>query len=354
MLAALQHHGRRAQHHLGGVGHRLPPGQAHLYAAVGQGLDEGVDEGGAAARHRRKGVHLPLVDALHPPGGGQKGLHPGQILLRRARLGAQGQHPLSDGGGGVGHDPQEGRPPLRSRQPAPQGLTGQAGGDGHHRLPLPQGGGQLGEHPLHHLGLDAQKDIFRLGGRRPVVLGYGAPQLRRQGLRFGPGAVGDNHLLRPHGPARRLNQRRAHVSRSDKCRFFHPAPPFRIVCNQCFLFRPPVLFDGRLPPEGRPLVGALLPVDHRQRPPAPGILGPPPSAVGRQTPLHIGGGAGVEGSVPAAEDINPPAHGLTTPAAARATAPAPGTPPPRRPRTRRCPVPSGWPWRAAGCPRTGG
>ena len=167
-------------------------------------------------------------------------------------------------------------------------------------------------------------------------------------------AVGDNHLLRPHGPARRLNQRRAHVSRSDKCRFFHPAPPFRIVCNQCFLFRPPVLFDGRLPPEGRPLVGTRLPVDHRQRSPAPGILGPPPPAVGRQTPLHIGGGAGVEGSVPAAEDINPPAHGLTTPAAARAAAPAPGTPPLRRSRTRRCPVPSGWPWRAAGCPRTGG
>ena len=184
---------------------------------------------------------------------------------------------------------RQGRPPLRPRQPPPQGSTGQAGGDGHHRLPLPQGGSQLGEHPLHHLGLDAQNDVLRLGGGRPVVLGYGAPQLRRQGLRFGPGAVGDDHLLRPHGPARRLNQGRAHVSRSDKCRFFHPAPPFRIVRNQCFLFRPPVLFDGRLPPEGRPPVGTRLPVDHRQRPPAPGILGSPPPAVGRQTPLHIGG-----------------------------------------------------------------
>ena len=166
--------------------------------------------------------------------------------------------------------------PCAPRQPAPQGLTGQAGGDGHHRLPIPQGGDQLGEHSSIIWGLTHRKTYSAWAAAARLSSATAHPSSAARASALARVRLATTTCSAPHGPARRLNQRRAHVSRSDKCRFFHPAPPFRIVCNQCFLFRPPVLFDGRLPPEGRPRSGHASPVDHRQRSPAPGILGPSP------------------------------------------------------------------------------
>ena len=67
--------------------------------------------------------------------------------------------------------------------------------------------------------------------------------------------------------------------------------------------------DGQLPLQGGGLVPAVLPVDHPQRAPAPGVFGPLARLVGFEAPLHIVGGAGVEGAVAALQNLKPVGHG---------------------------------------------
>ncbi len=69
------------------------------------------------------------------------------------------------------------------------------------------------EHPRHHLGLDAQKEVVRPAGRLLIGDGLGA-QLRGQGLGLGRCAVGQKHLRA--ALYRRPGQSAAHVAGSDK------------------------------------------------------------------------------------------------------------------------------------------
>ena len=75
------------------------------------------------------------------------------------------------------------------------------------------------------------------------------------------------------------------------------------MCDKLYFFRSGKLLDGPLPPKGGGLVRQLLPIDQLQRPPATGVFGPLALTVGLQPPLHIIGGAGIEGAVAAAEYV---------------------------------------------------
>ena len=79
----------------------------------------------------------------------------------------------------------------------------------HSRCDLPQYAGQ-------HLGLDPQHDKTALADHLCVALGHIAAHLLCQPPGFLLCVVGDQHLFGVDPLAGRLDQRTAHVSRSDK------------------------------------------------------------------------------------------------------------------------------------------
>ena len=76
--------------------------------------------------------------------------------------------------------------------------------------------------------------------------------------------------------------------------------------NQGFLLLPGQLFDFPFPLQGCGMIRTALPVSQLQRQSAPGVFGALAGTVDRKAFFHIGGDAGVEGAVPAAENIKIP------------------------------------------------
>ena len=71
---------------------------------------------------------------------------------------------------------------------------------------------------------------------------------------------------------------------------------------------PGQLFDSRLPALGGGAVRSLLCVGQRHRRPGASVFGPGPVLVLPEPTGHVGGGAGVQAAVPAAEHIDIPGH----------------------------------------------
>lgn len=97
-------------------------------------------------------------------------------------------------------------------------LHGQARRHGDQKEPVRPGGkngGDFREQALHHLRLDAQKDVFAVPGGL-VDRGGGAAQLAGQDLRFAGSAVGEQELLRGEGPGGGAGQGAAHIAGADE------------------------------------------------------------------------------------------------------------------------------------------
>ena len=75
------------------------------------------------------------------------------------------------------------------------------------------------------------------------------------------------------------------------------------MLNQCQFLRAGQPFDGSLPLQGSGAVGAQFAVNRGYRAAATGIFGTLAAAVSFQPLFHIGGDAGVQRAVPAAEDV---------------------------------------------------
>ena len=190
-------------------------------AAVGQRLDELAGPGRPAARHAAGRVDQVFGDGVDPAGPGHQAAEVG-LLLGGGVKGAVGDHPLAAGGRDVGVDADDGVGPaghllnLRHGQPGRHGAEDEP-------LALRRTPGkdrlQRGQHPGHHLGLDAQKDQVAAGG---VLVGTGAAaQFGGQRLGFGRGAVCQNHVRRRSHPADCPGHRAAHVAAANKAYRFH-------------------------------------------------------------------------------------------------------------------------------------
>ena len=114
-------------------------------------------------------------------------------------------------------------------------------------MAAPESGGQLLQHPLHHLGLDAQEDVLGLLHRPVIVRRGGTAQLLSQGLGLSGGAVCQHHLIRADGPAGCPGQGPSHIPGSDKRGCLHGDPYFLTVC--LILPRLPVPGKGHLSKE---------------------------------------------------------------------------------------------------------
>ena len=227
MLSCFQHQPGGALRHLGGVDQGLLPGQAAADAAVGQGLQEQAQEGGAAARYGAARVNQPLLQPVQKArsshGLGEKG----QLLLRDTGIGVVEHHSGPHGAGGVGHDADD-RVVAAGHDGDP--LHGEPRRHGHQDKGICASGQhrpQLLHEPCHHLGLYPQEDVLGFFRHHAVVPG-GTAQLGGQSFRLGDGAVAEENLLRGQALDGGPGQGGAHVARADKSK--------GIACHTHFLF----------------------------------------------------------------------------------------------------------------------
>ena len=129
-----------------------------------------------------------VVQGQQPPGTGH-GRQEGFFFFFCHTVAGVENDALAHGGGGVGHDANEG---IVSAAPLAQVRDGQGrrhGDQDEPVLPLLQHRSDIRHQSCHHVGLDAQKDEIRLFRHGGVVCGL-AVQIHRQSLRFGRRAVG--------------------------------------------------------------------------------------------------------------------------------------------------------------------
>ena len=219
MLAGLQHHLGGPDHGLGGVLHRVGPGQAAGHAAVGHGVQHQVEVGGAAAGDGGAHVHQGLLNPVEFPCLVHDAQEAFQLFLGHLGAGLVKNHALAHSHGGVGHNADDGAVcrchllKLGDGEPCRHG----------HQHGLFRPGGQGGadglQHPAHQVGLDPQEEVAAFLGGLLVGPG-GKAQILGQDLGLFQAAVRQNAV--GEGLAHSPGDGASHVAGADEAKgIFH-------------------------------------------------------------------------------------------------------------------------------------
>ena len=227
MLAGLEDHFSRAEHHLRGILDGRRARQPAGNAAVGQRFDKHCGKGRAAAGDRRARVLEPFLQREEPSRARHAGKERVQRLLRAVFAARVEDHALAHGRGHIRHDADHGICPARKLPDTRHGQSRRHADEHGRFFPRPEHRRDTIEHVRHHLRLDAEKQLVRPLCRRGVIADRRA-DARGQRLRLFRRAVGKQDL-RLAALCRGACQRAAHVARADKSDLHNDKIPFSIL-----------------------------------------------------------------------------------------------------------------------------
>ena len=221
VFAGVEDHFGGTEDGLGGEAEGGGAGEAFEDAGVGEGFDDGVDVGGAAAGEAGDGVEEFFGDFIDGADAAEDGAGEVGIGIGGGGAAGEGGGACADEGGGVGHGADDA---LGGAEPGLEVGKGDAGGDGE----VEALAGELGEglaEGLHVLGFDGEQDDVGVGSGLGGGAGGG---LDGEGFAEGFDRGGDGIaesdvevLFAVEGGADALEESAAHFSAADESEFEH-------------------------------------------------------------------------------------------------------------------------------------